>query len=108
MDLRVRELNRLLKAASDPKNPVRIDKWIKFAESGREVRISATLQQIDLLAKMMFLSQLDVVHDRFIPLLRRQGPVGTNFLTKQDLGKSNNLARDALKPFILDVYGGSL
>ena len=56
VDLRVRELSRLLKAASDPKNPVRVDKWIKFAERGRKVRFSVELQQTDLLAEMMFLS----------------------------------------------------
>ena len=40
VDLSVWKLNRFLKPASDPKDPIRIDKWIKFAERGGKVRFS--------------------------------------------------------------------
>ena len=43
VDLSVWKLNRFLKTASDPKNPIRVDKWIKFTERGRKVRFSVTL-----------------------------------------------------------------
>ena len=38
VDLSVWKLDRFLKTAANPKNPLRIDKWIKFAERGRKVR----------------------------------------------------------------------
>ena len=40
VDLSVWKLDRFLKTAANPKNSLRIDKWIKFAEREGEVRFS--------------------------------------------------------------------